>query len=233
VAKATLAATDRGWRGGMTAFGLRHPIATAMRNRLMGFIAGSLGFGARAPQVLSMLDIGYPDSPVVAQDRPSILDAQVLTDTSQENPSLRDWVDFGNGPAPGDRAPDVRIAPEEEGSPRLHALFFHLGHTLLLFDGAAHTEEGYRNLASIADRVKERYGDLVRPHLVVPLPARPGALTWDGPVLLDPAGAVHQRYGARSECLYLVRPDGHVAYRAQPANGDRLMAYLDRIFPGQ
>lgn len=229
VAAATLAMTDRGWRGGMAAFGLRHPIATAMRDRLMGFI-GSLGLAARMPQAISMLDIGYPDSPAVAQDRPSILNTQVLTDTSQESPSLRDWLDFGSGPAPGDRAPDVRIAPEDEGSPRLHALFSHLDHTLLLFDGAAHTEEGYRNLASVAGRVEERYGERIRPHLVIPLAARPGALAWDVPVLLDPAGAVHRRYGARSECLYLVRPDGHVAYRSQPADGDRLMAYLDRIF---
>jgi hypothetical protein len=229
VAEATLALTDRGWRGGMAAFKLRHPIATAVRNRLMSFI-GSLGIGARAPQGLSMLDIGYPDSPVVAQDRPSILNTQVLTDPSREDPSLRDWVDFGTGPGPGERAPDVRLDPEDEASLRLFTLFLHPAHTLLLFDGAAHTEAGYRNLGAIAARVKERFGERIRVHVVVPLPLIPEALTGEVPVLLDAHGTVHQRYGARSECLYLVRPDGHVAYRAQPANGDRLMAYLDRIF---
>jgi hypothetical protein len=49
-------------------------------------------------------------------------------------------------------------------------------------------------------------------------------------VLLDPEGEIHQRYGARSECLYLIRPDGHVGYRGQPADGDKLLAYLETIF---
>jgi hypothetical protein len=78
--------------------------------------------------------------------------------------------------------------------------------------------------------VRGGYGDIIRSHIVVPLGARPEALTWNGSVLLDAAGAVHQRYGARSECLYLIPPDGYVAYRSQPADGDRLIAFLDRIF---
>jgi len=49
-------------------------------------------------------------------------------------------------------------------------------------------------------------------------------------VLLDADGPVHERYGARSECLYLVRPDGYVGYRCQPADPDQLIAYLERIF---
>ena len=49
-------------------------------------------------------------------------------------------------------------------------------------------------------------------------------------MVLDATGAVHERYGARSECLYLVRPDGYVGYRSQPADGDKLLAYLERIF---
>jgi len=53
---------------------------------------------------------------------------------------------------------------------------------------------------------------------------------WPGQVLLDADGPVHERYGARSECLYLVRPDGYVGYRCQPADPDQLIAYLERIF---
>ena len=41
---------------------------------------------------------------------------------------------------------------------------------------------------------------------------------------------LHARWGASAECLYLVRPDGYVGYRAQPADRALLAGYLDRIF---
>jgi 2-polyprenyl-6-methoxyphenol hydroxylase-like FAD-dependent oxidoreductase len=232
VAAATLAMTDITTRRGFAVFQIRHPIAIAMRNRLLGFV-GSLGVGAdRAAQGVSMLEIGYPDSPVVAQDRPRMLDTRVMSSGAVESPSLRDWVDFGSGPAPGYRAPDVRILPSHEESPRLHDFLHSTAHTLLLFDGAAHTDAGYANLTSIAARVKERYGEVVRAIAVVPMAEKPATFAWTGDIVLDAEGAVHQSYGARSECLYLIRPDGHVAYRSQPANAEQLLAYLARIFIG-
>ena len=32
----------------------------------------------------------------------------------------------------------------------------------------------------------------------------------------DPTGSFRQAYGADSPCLYLIRPDGYVGYRAAP-----------------
>jgi hypothetical protein len=48
-------------------------------------------------------------------------------------------------------------------------------------------------------------------------------------VLLDPDGETHRRYGATAEALYLVRPDGYVGLRAQPAAEDVLARYLGRL----
>ena len=48
--------------------------------------------------------------------------------------------------------------------------------------------------------------------------------------LLDPDGRTHRRYGATAEALYLVRPDGHVGLRAQPASEEVLLRYLGRVF---
>ena len=55
-------------------------------------------------------------------------------------------------------------------------------------------------------------------------------------VLLDPKGALHRRYGAGSECLYLVRPDGYVGFRSQPASWKALEEHLSTLLlerPGQ
>ena len=65
---------------------------------------------------------------------------------------------------------------------------------------------------------------------MVPHAAPPAALRWDGPLLLDPEGELHHQYGAGSECLYLLRPDGYIGYRCQPADAGRLLAYLQTIF---
>ena len=59
----------------------------------------------------------------------------------------------------------------------------------------------------------------------------PEVLDWNGSVLLDGSGTLHRLFGARAEALYLVRPDGYVGLRGQPAKEDPLLVYLGRLFP--
>jgi 2-polyprenyl-6-methoxyphenol hydroxylase-like FAD-dependent oxidoreductase len=232
VAKALLQSTDTLTRGMGLLSGLRHPIAVGLRNQLMSLVTSLSITGARASSAISMLDINYRDSPVVKQDRASLWRANVLSSPSTEAPSLADWAAFGEGPSPGDRAPDAPLSPTSPGREHLFDVLRGTKHTLLLFDGAASTEEGYRTLERIGQEVRARHGDVIDVHVVVPCTAPPPALRWDGSLLCDGESDVHRRYGARSECLYLVRPDGYVAYRCQPADGERLAAYLATIFTG-
>jgi hypothetical protein len=181
-------------------------------------------------RTVSMLDVAYPGSPIVKQDRIPVWQANVTSSAQTEQPSLADWAAFGDAPAPGHRAVDAPIEPAAPGRRHVLDLLRGTRHVLFLFDGAAPTAEGYRNLQSIGTRVRERFGSWVDVHIVVPYATRPAELKWDQSLVLDGSGAFHQRYGARSECLYLVRPDGYVAYRCQPASGDSLLAYLGTIF---
>ena len=189
-----------------------------LRNQLMSLVTSLSLVQSRAARALSMTEVAYRGSPIVRQDRSPVWEANVLASTETEAPGLADWAAFGEGPSPGDRAPDAPLVP---GAP---------GHTLLLFDGAAATAAGYANLTAIAETVRGRFGQLVDVHVVVPYASAPAALRWDGSVICDGESEVHVRYGARSECLYLVRPDGYVAYRCQPADGKHLGAYLQSIF---
>jgi hypothetical protein len=143
-----------------------------------------------------------------------------------ESPTLRDWAAFGEGPRPGERAPDAPLAEDDFLSDRVRSP----RHALLLFDGAAATTQGYERLSRVAAEVQDGLARHVDVHVVTPHAGAPEALTWKGSVLLDAEGQAHRRYGARSECLYLLRPDGYVAFRSQPAEAEPLRAFLRRIF---
>jgi len=230
VAAATLRGTDMLTRRFSTLFAMHHPLAVELRAQLISFVSGLEMVQHRAARAISMLEVAYPDSPIVAEDRPSALAATIGIDPHNEGPTFADWLDFGHGPAPGERASDA-VLPGPDGTPRrLFEILRGTQHTLLLFDGAAATEEGYRRLAAIDDAVRARCGRHVAVHIVVPRDAVPAELPPGSSVLLDPESEVHRRYGARSECLFLIRPDKYVAYRSQPADGDKLLAYLKRIF---
>ncbi len=203
---------------------LRNPVAREVRNRLAGMLSGLEIVQRRMLAQASELAIDYRASPIVEEHRAPVARATVGKRVG-EGPTLSDWMDFGGAPHPGDRAPEVRI----DESTSMHALLRHTKSTLFLFDGAAATPEGYANLADIARRVRERWGAHVDPVIVVPRGERPAELPAHERVLLDASKAMHRRYGAGSECLYLVRPDGYVGFRSQPAAWKPLEEHLASI----
>jgi 2-polyprenyl-6-methoxyphenol hydroxylase-like FAD-dependent oxidoreductase len=223
IAEATLRATDTGTRGFVTALSLKSPIAIGIRNHLMNFVTSLEMVKERTGRTMSQIEVGYPKSPVVAQDQVSLWSVNV--GGSSEDPGLSDWIHFGDGPTPGCRVPDVPV-----GDKTIFEIIRGTHHTLFCFDGATATEEGYHRLGHIIERAKSRLGDDVMAYVVVPFATRPEGLAPDVPVLFDAEGELHRRFGARSECLYLVRPDGYVAYRCQPADEHRFSSYLDRVF---
>jgi 2-polyprenyl-6-methoxyphenol hydroxylase-like FAD-dependent oxidoreductase len=244
VAAQTLSGTDLATR----AFTLRNPVAREIRDRVMTLLSGLEMVQRRVLTTASEIGVGYRSSPIVAERRAPVGRATVGKRVG-EAPTVGDWLDFGGGPRAGDRVPDVTIADgaiasgaiadgasargaaaPTPGAPRcLFHLLRHAKHTLLLFDGAAATPDGYRSLAAIARRAAERKAPGVEAWIVVPRAERPAELADGERVVLDPEGALHARFGAGAECLYLVRPDGYVGFRSQPADGEALEAYFTRL----
>lgn len=230
VARATVTVTDRATKGMMRMMALRSPIAEALRNQAVSFIAGSGFVGERLFRTVGQLGVDYGDSPIVGEHHVSIWSSDVGPGRDTEHPKVGDWLGWHGRLAPGARVPDVDLDAAVDDAGTLFQLLHGTEHVLFLFDGAAATESGYENLAGIARRVTERYGDHVRVYVVVPFPERPAALDWDGPIVHDTDATLHRHFGASSEGLHLVRPDGYVGFRSLPADGDRLMAYLATIF---
>lgn len=114
----------------------------------------------------------------------------------------------GGAVRPGDRAPDGRFA---HGS-SLYELLKGSGHCLLLFEG--HGRDPRLDAArEELELLLERYRLPIGVH-----------------VIAVENRALHKGYGARRSTVFLVRPDGHIAYRGRAADIIGLKLYLDRLF---
>lgn len=141
-------------------------------------------------------------------------------DPAREEPPLAARLAFGRGPAAGERAPDVDL-----GGRWLLADLRGPRFAVLLFDGRDGTAGGYARAAAVAAAVEARLGDRAAVRLIVPRAEAPPFAA--APVIADPERKAHERYGATTEAVFVVRPDGLLGYRAQPLDPEPLLDWLD------
>lgn len=180
---------------------------------------------------VSQLRINYRTSSLSHSYQGTLADKRLLPGRRSEKASLKDWVRFSLAPRSGDRAPQGMCLRSPSRTPTsLFEEFRRTTSTLLLFDGLAHTAEGYANLSRIARRAEALLGDDIKTHLVVSANDQPDQLDWGGSILLDPEQQLHRRYGAGAASLYFIRPDGYIGFRSQPAREEPLLEYLGKLF---
>ena len=232
VGEAVLRSTDFATKVGT----VRGVLARNIRNTAARFMSSFELVQQRIVKQVSELTVGYEQSPIVGQHHDSLLAARVTGDEKRdERPSLPAWRHFELGPKPGSFAPDgharfVSDDPAGGDLVRLHSMIDRRFSTLLLFDGRASTDAGYDKLYAIASRVLAEHPRLVDVILVTPAATRPARVPEGVRVALDVEGDLEQRYGAEAECLFLIRPDGYIGFRSQPAEMDPLSAHLEQIF---
>jgi 2-polyprenyl-6-methoxyphenol hydroxylase-like FAD-dependent oxidoreductase len=123
-----------------------------------------------------------------------------------------------HAPHAGARAPDVAL----DLTRRLADLLHGPTHTLLMFAGASTAL--LERFSAISDEVIARFGHVVRPVIIRLDPAHPAI----GEV--DREGRAHERYGAGAGAIYLIRPDGHIAFRGAGTDVEALRATLRQRF---
>ena len=122
----------------------------------------------------------------------------------------------GKGPRPGDRAPYGLFEAARDGRTSLYDLLKGTGHHLLLFEGLEPDPalDAYR-LA--VDEVLGRYAADTSVHIV---PAKEPRL--------------HEIYGVKEKArLFLVRPDGHVAFVGSLGDLGDLATHMNALFRGR
>jgi hypothetical protein len=131
------------------------------------------------------------------------------------------WRGRGRGPRPGDRLPDVQVRRAGASTWLLQALSAPTFHLLLC--GPVERWDA----AAVAD-LRKRYEPLLTVHVLAPgEPSRPP----DGADLVDESGAALRLLRVRGGACLVVRPDGHIGYRADGPALDGAGGYLGRWLP--
>jgi 2-polyprenyl-6-methoxyphenol hydroxylase-like FAD-dependent oxidoreductase len=185
---------------------LRNPLAQKARDTIYRLFSSWRIVQHGMSDSLSELSINYRHSPLSDQHR---------------GLSAHAWL-LGGGVHSGDRAPDGALISADTGMPT--TLFETLRgsrHQLLLFTGVDPSADVVAELGKISAAVESRFPQLVASHTIAREPSAGVSLT-------DGVLAVHRRYAAAAPTLYLIRPDGYVSYRSQPAEASGLLAHLGK-----
>ena len=193
---------------------LRNPVAQFFRNHIAGVMT-SFGFVKDAiKNKLSELSVNYRESPL----------------------SEEDWPWRGGGAAAGDRLPDAPLICAATG--RATTVFAALRdagqgrlHSLLLLPGSS-DRLSISPLVNLAAELQHEFPGVFASHVILKsaddAEPHPGAKVPTPPIWRDVDGKVHRQLGAAGGTVILVRPDGYIGYRGQPADAEKLGAYLDR-----
>ena len=133
----------------------------------------------------------------------------------KESPlSLENDKTFQGGPKPGTQAPDADDLVVDGN----HTSYFKLPadehFRLLVFCGDP-SSESLLEIEAASD-ASTRYASWLKPYIIM---RRIG----DEPIgkhttVFDQSGTMHRKFAADGKCIYLIRPDGYVAYRSTDLN---------------
>ncbi|HEX5676691.1 MAG TPA: FAD-dependent monooxygenase, partial [Alcanivorax sp.] len=194
---------------------VRAKVLRGARDSLLRLAGNRPQLGRRLVRRASQLDVHYRHSPLV--------DAGPDADLGWRH----------QGPLPGDRVPDAHLQSQRDGSPRrIQALLRQPVHHLLLQLGGEPDHRARVILHALLSRLPDEYLNELRVTVI----SRDGfdldrSDTGAGRAHLwrDHDGEFERAFGAGSR-LWLMRPDGHLGYRAPLTDADYLFAYLERLF---
>jgi hypothetical protein len=186
---------------------LRTPVAQWLRNHIAPILGSFQFVQDKIRNQWLELSINYRHSPLSAEK----------------------WPGLTGGLVAGDRMCDAVLRSAADGrATTLFAATRGPGHALLLLP-ASHDQNAVSQLLSIAADAAKAFPDVLSAHVILKADAAvPTSRGSRVPTWLDTEGRLHQKLHANDRTLILVRPDGYLGYRCQPADGEALTTYMSR-----
>lgn len=187
-------------------------VARHLRDTLVRGLDHVTPVKSRLEKVLAEIAVNYRGSPIVGapdEDPPA----------PSYGAALSRWRGRTFGPHPGDRAPDARLLRGDESVVRLFELTRGTGFHLLYFpESDGPTDAG----AKLLEAVRRAFGNVVTLIEVTAVPSEePGLVR-----VRDDGQSAREAYGIAGEGAVLIRPDGYIAYRAEPVDEPFLLRQL-------
>ena len=141
--------------------------------------------------------------------------------------SLEVAGEFSGGISPGKQCPEAGPLLVNDEPTTLLQLKDLSAYRLFLFQGQPANAD-LKHLQRIADGAVSRYGQWLTPYIVTAEETAGSPVTGSKlNIILDQEGAMHRKFEANTACLYLIRPDGYVAYRSREL--DSTAKYFDHM----
>jgi len=196
---------------------IHNPVLSAIRNKMMGFLSKITPVQEKIVSTLTQLEFHYKDSPIVDE-------------RWFESREVEGYVPHGNDLKAGERIKDYSLSSTcGKESTELFKLLKGYEHELLIFTGSEPEDMEIQELSKIVEAVKE-YGSLIETHLLIGTEEVPDGLPQVLSTWIDNHHSMHKDFGAAKASLYLIRPDGYIAFRNQPASASDLIEYMLTIF---
>lgn len=150
--------------------------------------------------------------------------------------TLIDRLTDSQGVFPGERAPDAnvqKLAPDgSTEQTHLHHLLFgdrRLGdYTVLYFNRLDDFESDYLKFKDLIEQCKTSFKAKIAWFYLIPEGS--SLFSTSLPILIDVDNTSFKRYGIKNKAIYLIRPDGYVAYRDRSIQPEKIMTYFQKIF---
>lgn len=178
------------------------PTNRLLRDTLLPILSGIGAFQKTATKTVSETAIEYRASPVVEDHYAP------------------------DGPHAGDFAPAALLLRAEKNVKIALASLLGKKHVLFYMISPQSQSDGFQIVRAITELIERHYERVIEPYVILPEGTPVSELGVD--LLIDIDGDFARHYAA--SVLYLIRPDGYIAFRCLAAKQSLLQSYIDKCF---